>query len=241
MLGVILSRPINRQIKTNQMKQLLLIFILMISVQIFAQDYKDKQVLKFSDSSKTFVIIDEFPVYNTKLKSYEPIKVRFDDFYDYHKTPLGIRYYNFGCVKTKQKGFWMGQIAKDKFGHAIFKAPIYGIRAMALLNIEIIEQRKKNTLLKFFNVYAPSDDCVGSIRDDKGNCIYGYNHPEVYAKKVGDALGIKIDVPINIRNDKGEINTKLMALLLNAVGKFETSKDCKIEESTIARALDLKE
>ncbi|WP_281323477.1 hypothetical protein [Flavobacterium aestivum] len=39
----------------------------------------------------------------------------------------------------------------------------------------------------------------------------------------------------DIGNDKVELNTKLMMLLLNPVGKFETAKDCKIKESIIQR------
>ena len=176
-------------------------------------------------------------------KEYEPHKVPFKNFYNYKKNPLGIRYFNFGCIKTKKSGFWLGQIAKDSKGHAIFKEPLYGIRAMVVLNAEIIEIRKKNTLLNFFNVYAPSDDCLGSVDkilvNGKYTCPNGYNKPEVYAKKVGDAIGLGINDKIVIRDSSGNLDVKLMTLIISEVAGFETGKKCKFSEETVTKAINL--
>ena len=57
------------------MKKLLLISALIIFIQSYAQDYKDKQILKFSDSSKTFIVIDECLVYNTKSNPMNLLKL----------------------------------------------------------------------------------------------------------------------------------------------------------------------
>lgn len=214
--------------------------ILFIQVAVaYGQDYKDKQKLTFADEAKTRVVIREFLVYNKKEKKYEPYQIELKDFYNYKTNPIGIRYFNFGCVKTKKSGFWLGQVAIDKQRHAIFGEPLYGIRTMILMNTELVENRGNNTLLKFFNVYAPSDDCVGGIKNDDGSCKYGWNQPQKYAKKVGDALGIGINDELKLRNSNGELDTKLMALLISEVAKFETGKDCKFLEETVKKAINL--
>ncbi|HRD82923.1 MAG TPA: hypothetical protein PLL53_19360 [Saprospiraceae bacterium] len=216
-----------------------LLLLTSVFFKSYSQDFK-KQVLTFTDEKKETVVIPEFLVYDTNTKEYKPHKVPFKDFYDYKKNPLGIRFFNFGCIKTKKSGFWLGQIDKDSKGHAIFKEPIYGIRAMVMLNAEIIEERNKNTLLKFFNVYAPSTDCVGSLTKDKdGNCPKGYNKPDLYAKKVGDAIGLGINDKLLIRDKEGNLDVKLMTLIMNEVAQFETGKKCKFTEETILRAINL--
>lgn len=215
-----------------------ILFLLLIAgSNVFCQDYKNLQIHKYSEDS-TKVIIEEFLVFNKKTNLFEPYEILVSDYYDYKKNPLGIRFYNFGCIKTKRSGYWLGQISKDKHGHAIFKSPIYGIKALTTLLQEMVENRNKNTLYKIFNVYAPADDCVGSIKKEDGTCLYGYNQPEVYAKKVGDATGIGIHDTISLKDKDGNINTKLMAEIINEIIKFETGKKCKIEESTIKRAIE---
>ena len=207
----------------------------------YSQDFKN-QVLTFTDEKRETVIIPEFLVLNKQTKKHEPYQVPFNEFYT-QKNPLGIRYFNFGCIKTKKSGFWLGQIDKDSKGHAIFKDPIYGIRAMVILNAEIIEARNKNTLLKFFNVYAPSTDCIGSVKkvlvNGKYTCPDGYNDPEKYAKKVGDAIGLDINDEIELRDENGDINIKLMTLIINEVAQFETGKVCKFTEETVEKAMNL--
>lgn len=223
------------------MRKITSTLLCIIFFNCYGQSYKEKQSLTFKDETKETVIINEFLVYNRSRQLYVPYEIKFVDFYDYHKNPLGIRYFNFGCIKTKQSGFWLGQIDKDKFGHAIFKSPLYGIRTMVILNAEIIEKRGKNTLFKFFNVYAPNNDCVGSIKDDKGNCLYGYNKPEQYAQKVADALGIQIHDSLVLRDSQGSIDLKLMTLLVSEVAKFETGKNCKFEQETVEKAMAILE
>ena len=222
------------------MKRLLLILSLsFIGQNGFSQSYKDKQVLTFSDSTKSKVLIKELQVFNKATKSFQPFEISFTDFYNYKKNPLGIRYFNFGCIKTKRSAYWDGQIGKDKFGHAIFKSPIDGIKTMILLTTDMIENRGKNTLYKFFNTYAPSNDCVGSIKNKDGSCKYGYNAPEKYAKKVGDKLNLKIKDRLSIRDAKGQYNTKLLSALLSEVARFETGLNCKFEEDTMIKAIEL--
>ena len=223
----------------QMLKSILFAFILIS--EAFGQLDKSKQILNFKDSTKSIVVIEEFLLFDQSEQVYKPIEINYEDFFDYKKTPLGIRHFNFGCIKTKKSGFWLGQIDKDKFGHAIFEKPIYGIRAMVVLNIEIIEQRGHNTLLKFFSVYAPSNDCVGSIKDKQGNCLYGYNKPEKYASKVAEIVGLGINEEINLRNERGELNVQLLSILLSEVAKFETGKNCKLEEEIIKKAIEIQE
>ena len=223
-------------------KRIFLCLIIISISNVFAQEYKDKQNLTFKDSSKKTVILPEFLVQNSKTKEYEPFEIKYDNFY-LKTNPLGIRYFNFGCIKTKKNGFWLGQIGKDSKGHAIFKKPIYGIRTMIILNTEIIEKRGKNTLLKFFNVYAPSTDCIGSVDkvlvNGKYICPNGNNDPKKYAKKVGDAIGLGINDIIPLRDSNGKLDVKLINLIINEVAFFETGKNCKFSEETVKKAIDL--
>lgn len=222
-------------------KILFTILILTISLSMYSQDYAELQNLSYTDNTKKTVIIPEFLVLNPKTKNYEPYQISLNDFYSYKTNPLGIRYFNFGCVKTKKSGFWLGQISKDKENHAIFKSPLYGIKTLITISTELVEKRKNNTLVKFFNVYAPSDDCVGGIKNNDGTCKYGFNQPEKYAKKIGDAIGIGVNDTLKLRTSTGEINTKLITLLISEVASFETGKICKFTEENVIKAINLNE
>lgn len=222
------------------MKNFFVSLLFISACNVFCQDYKDKQIHKYS-TDNTKIIIDEFLVYNADAKQYMPYEILVENYYDYKKNPLGIRFYNFGCIKTKSSGFWLGQVAKDKFGHAIFKQPIYGIKTLTTLIVNYIEKRNKNTLYKIFNLYAPASDCIGSIKKPDGTCLKGYNKPEIYAKKVGDKIGLGIHDTIKLRDENGNIDIKLMTSIVIGIANFETGKDCKFEESTIQKAILLNE
>ncbi len=210
-----------------------------VCLDSFAQE---KQIITFTSLDSTKIIINELLVYNKNTQVYEPYTAELTKFRDKKHTPLGIRHYNFGCIKTKTKELWLGQIAKDAKGHAIFKEPIFGVTTFIQLAITYIK-RGVDTPYKFFDRYAPHTDCLGSVDkvlvNGKLECPNGYNKPEIYAKTVADGIGIGINDPISIYDKEGKLNAKLFTLLLSSVASFELGLKCKFEEETIKKAIKL--
>lgn len=156
--------------------------------------------------------------------SYIPFSTSKAAFKDKKKTALGVRYYNFGCVKTPSFGFWKGQKDKDARGHAIFEEPVWGIRAFIKVCMKQIVINKKNTPFKFMSIYAPPSDCVGSIRNADGTCMYGYNPTELYAQKVATSLGIGINDTIPLLDENGKPKAQIISILFSAIATMELGK-----------------
>jgi hypothetical protein len=100
--------------------------------------------------------------------------------------PIAIRYYNYGVLKTRQRGPWPGQIAKDHYGHAVFATVRDGLAAWTTW----IKDRTHNapkSAFELMSIYAPPDDCVGSVGKPP-NCPYGINPTLDYAKRVAAAV-----------------------------------------------------
>lgn len=75
------------------------------------------------------------------------------------KTARGIRNFNPGNIDFNPKNKWQGQLGietgvpKPRF--ARFKSMEYGVRALAVLCVNYYDKHGCDTLLKFFNRYAP--------------------------------------------------------------------------------------
>lgn len=232
------------------MKKISLVFGLLVVLCTYskAQDTcTPKRIFEYTDESKKTIIIKELLVYSKQEKKYLPFTYAANLFL---KTPaqggpaLGIRFFNFACIKTRKNGklFWKGQVCMDLKQHAIFKTPVMGIRGFIELAITYIDG-SYNTLYKFFNRYAPADDCIGSVKkilvNGKWVCpeCCPNNQPEKYAERVAKGIGIGINDPIKIRDGHGNLSAKLFALLLAEVVKFEIGLDCKFEEEIIKQAI----
>lgn len=222
-----------------KLKILLSLILFYVYKAALGQEVHKDQKIEYSDKDKNEIIIKEFLILDKNTNEYLPLKIEKNNF---NKLQLGIRYYNFCCLQTSKNEFWKGQIDKDTKGHAIFSDPIFGIRAFIKLTINYVS-KGRNTLYKFFSVYAPSNDCLGSVkkifRNGKWECPQGSNQPENYAQKVGKALNIGIHDLLNIRNKNGELNIHLLTLFISEVAKVETGRNCKFNEIDIKRAVEL--
>lgn len=209
-------------IKSN-LKFLLLVYILLIANKIFY-------------SQDSIVVINELLVRDKNSDEFIPYSTTIEKFKDKKYTPLGVRYFNFGCVKTPKNKWWKGQIDYDMYGHAIFNEAKWGILAFIEVTLKQIEENKRNTPFKFISVYAPPEECIGDKKNPDGSCKYGKNPTEKYAQKIADALGLSMDEIIILRNDEGELQAEVIAILFSAIAKFELGLDCKISVEGIKDA-----
>lgn len=112
--------------------------------------------------------------------------------------PIPLRYNNPGALKTPSKGPWQGQINKDKYGHAVFDSMGNGTKAWITWINKKFDANKPITAMKIMSVYAPEDDCVGSIGTPPDNCKYGLNPTKQYASRVASAINKGPLDPIDI-------------------------------------------
>lgn len=188
-------------------------------------------------SQEDIVTINELLIFDKSQNEYLPFSTSREKFTDKKITPLGIRYYNFGCIKTPINNWWDGQIDKDKYGHAIFNEAKWGILAFIKLTVRHIEVNKRNTPYKFMSIYAPPDDCIGSIRNPDGSCKYGKNPTKRYSEKIANSLGCEIHDIINLRDLENNLSAQEISILFSAIAQFELGLDCKITVDSIVEAL----
>jgi hypothetical protein len=108
--------------------------------------------------------------------------------------PLPIRYNNPGALKTPQAGPWPGQVGKDTRGHAVFTHLEDGVAAWLTWLKRRIDNGT-NTPFKLMSMYAPPDDCIGSVdKLPNGQCPPGFplNDTAGYARRVANVFGIGI-------------------------------------------------
>ena len=138
--------------------------------------------------------------------------------------PIALRYNNPGVLKTPSRGPWPNQIAKDGKGHAIFPTTKDGIAAWGFWMKKKFDSGKPQSAMSIMSVYAPPDDCVGSIGTPP-NCPYGLNPTRDYATRIASSIGKK---PTDILNLDGtdcmEGRDALYALFLQ-IATFEIGGD----------------
>lgn len=114
--------------------------------------------------------------------------------------PLPVRFNNPGALQTPKAGPWQGQIGKDKKGHAVFKSIEAGVGAW-LTWVQRRAAEGRNTPFKLMSMYAPPDDCIGSVdKLPNGKCPPGFplNDTAGYAKKIAQAFGVGITSPLEL-------------------------------------------
>src|SRR5687768_9948376 len=111
--------------------------------------------------------------------------------------PIAIRYNNPGVLKTRKAGYWRGQIGKDSKGHAIFESVDAGIAAWATWISIRADRRPPHTAFSLMSLYAPPDDCVGSVGKPP-DCPFGTNPTLEYAIRVARAVNKGPQDPLNL-------------------------------------------
>lgn len=112
------------------------------------------------------------------------------------KKPLGIINNNPGNIEYGAK--WEGLTGKNK-QFAVFKSPLYGVRAMARTLRTYQRNYNLNTIRKILNRYAPSFE----------------NNTNAYINYVSKKLNISPDAPINLEDDN------ILAQLIRAIMENE--------------------
>jgi hypothetical protein len=163
--------------------------------------------------------------------------------------PIPVRYNNPGSLKTRSAGPWPQQISKDAKGHAVFSSVEAGIAAWGMWIKRRTESGGAVTAMSLMSIYAPTDDCVGSVGVPP-NCPFGINPTRAYAERLAAVVGKHADDRLNINgNDCDEGRSTLYSLFLQ-VFTFETGADfcgrkdaksdplCVIDRDIFDRAMD---
>lgn len=134
--------------------------------------------------------------------------------------PIALRYNNPGVLKTPSKGPWPNQTTKDSKGHAIFPTVEAGITAWGLWMKKKSESAKPHTAMSIMSVYAPPDDCVGSIGTPP-NCPYGLNPTAEYAARIAFSVGKKPTDVLNLDGTDCKEGREALYALFQQIASFE--------------------
>lgn len=161
--------------------------------------------------------------------------------------PIALRYNNPGVLKTPQGG-WRGQLrdsnghpVKDGKGHALFPTVEAGIAAWGEWIKRRIERDRLNTAFQIMSLYAPPDDCVGSIGKPP-NCPYGVNPTLEYATRVARAVNKGPKDPLNLNGTTMEGRNALFSVFTE-IANFEIGRDfcngrCEVGRDIFEKAMD---
>lgn len=161
--------------------------------------------------------------------------------------PIALRYNNPGVLKTPRLG-WKGQMrdargraVHDSKGHAIFPTVEAGIAAWSEWMRSRAEAGNRRTAFRIMSLYAPPDDCVGSVGTPP-NCPYGINPTEEYARRVAAAVGKGPHDTLNLDGRQREGRDTLYSLF-SAIITFEIGGDfckgtCAVSREVFERAMD---
>jgi hypothetical protein len=156
--------------------------------------------------------------------------------------PIPLRYNNPGSIQTP-KGGWPNQTGKDRHGTATFATMEDGVKAF-MLWVKRREAQRVDTAFKMISLYAPPDDCIGSV--DKlpdGTCPNGFNDTKGYARKVSEAVRLGPNDRLPLDGSDGEKGRPTIRALLRAIMTFEVGADfcnraCDVEDAIFQRAAD---
>jgi hypothetical protein len=161
--------------------------------------------------------------------------------------PIALRYNNPGVLKTP-KGGWKTQLrdsagrgVADKKGHALFGSVENGIAAWGEWMKRRIERDHLSTAFQIMSLYAPPDDCVGSIGKPP-NCPYGINPTIEYAEQVASAVNKGPEEALNLDGATPEGRDSLFSIF-SAISNFEIGADfcrskCEISREVFEKAMD---
>jgi hypothetical protein len=134
--------------------------------------------------------------------------------------PIALRYNNLGSIQTP-KGGWPNQSGKDVHGTATFNTVEDGVKAF-MLWIKRRDAQGVNTAYKMMSLYAPPDDCVGSLdKLPNGTCPHGFNNTLEYASKISDAVGKAPDARLTLDGSDGKMGRPTIHALLRAIMTYE--------------------
>lgn len=163
--------------------------------------------------------------------------------------PIALRYNNLGVLKTPSKGPWPNQTTKDGKGHAIFPTVESGITAWGLWMKKKAESGKPQTAMSLMSVYAPPDDCVGSIGSPP-NCPYGINPTAEYAARVASSVNKKPMDVLNLDGTDCKEGREALYALFQQIVSFEIGGNfcgrenkntlalCSIDRELFDKAMD---
>ena len=134
--------------------------------------------------------------------------------------PIPLRYNNIGAIKTPKRAPWTGQIGKDDKSHAIFGSVEQGITAWGLWMKNRQKTGVKNSAFSIMSLYAPPDDCVGSIGIFP-DCPFGINPTEEYAARVAAAVKKQPNDPLNLDATDCKEGRDVLYALLQEIASFE--------------------
>jgi len=134
--------------------------------------------------------------------------------------PIALRYNNPGVLKTPSKGSWPNQTSKDSKGHAVFPTVEAGITAWGLWMKKKSESGKPQTAMSIMSVYAPPNDCVGSIGTPP-NCPYGINPTAEYAARVAANVNKKPEDVLNLDGTDCKEGRDALYALFQQIASFE--------------------
>lgn len=120
---------------------------------------------------------------------------------------------------------WDGQIGKDEKGHAIFQSTNYGVNAWVKWMSAKFTSGKDYSIFKIISIYAPPDDCVGSIGTPPNNCKYGLNPTSIYAEKIAKSINIKPNSIIIASKLSTDEKNKLYYSIFKSISTFEIGSD----------------
>ena len=161
--------------------------------------------------------------------------------------PIALRYNNPGVLKTPPGG-WKTQLRNnasqpvaDAKGHALFGSVEDGIAAWGEWMKLRIEKDQLSTAFQIMSLYAPPDDCVGSIGRPP-NCPYGVNPTREYAERVASAVNKGANEELNLNGADADGRDALYAIF-SAIATFEIGADfcrskCKISRRSFDKAMN---
>ena len=161
--------------------------------------------------------------------------------------PIALRYNNPGVLKTPRDG-WKTQLrdnagkpVADSKGHALFGSVEDGIAAWGEWMKRRIEKDRLSTAFQIMSLYAPPDDCVGSIGKPP-DCRFGVNPTLKYAEQVASAVNKGPEEELNLDGADADGRAVLYAIF-SAIATFEIGADfcgsrCEISLSVFDKAMD---
>jgi hypothetical protein len=161
--------------------------------------------------------------------------------------PIALRYNNPGVLKTPAGGWKTqlrdraGKAIADNKGHALFGSVQDGIAAWGEWMKRRIERDHLRTAFQIMSLYAPPDDCVGSVGKPP-NCPFGINPTFQYAEQVARAVNKGPKEPLNLNGKHREGRASLFSVF-STIATFEIGSDfcksrCEINRDMFEKAMD---
>lgn len=162
--------------------------------------------------------------------------------------PIALRYNNPGVLKTPRGG-WAGQMqdargspVHDSKGHAVFPTVEAGVAAWSMWMKKRSEEGDRRTAFKIMSLYAPPDDCVGSIGKPP-NCPFGINPTEEYARKVAASVGRgphdTLNLDGHLREGRDTLYSIFSVIITFEIGGDFCNGSCTVSRDVFERGMDL--